>query len=765
MKYFLFLLIALALNTQAQFQLSNWELLTSHSIPSDATSDSEGNLWVSTSGGVYMYNPKDSTYQVYNKLNGLSDLQYTTVLSIPDLNWIICGSTQGAIDIFDLDENTILNVNDLKNFSSVGARINDLKYHDGIVYVSSNIGLSEFIPQKGEAAINQIFGDTYQKTGTKSSVIINDEIYILVENEGILKTQIGNIITDPSNWEKVDIYQATGSNIISMVSFEEEIYFHNNVNVWKLGADTVEVVEEINFYEFRDLFTYENSLYVLTAFSYTDIFTDQAVSDFEFGFTKAYEYFVNGESQLIMLTQISGIANYSDEKSIIAPNALGFNSIFDLDVEGDDIWATTGTRGTMHFDGNEWKYYFKELKDKWGNIIGRNGHRKVHISPNGNIYVGQKGMGLYEFKPVEDGEYEIEVFNDTNSIFQGLYLLPNDYQKGDSLDDFFTEAAEIETDNEGITWVVNIGTETPGYALIAKNGYDFYGFAENPGGICEDQDNRGYFHLEIDLEGTKWLGSDEASTNEGLLLFNENGTLEDDSDDICMTIRVSDLNELPDNKVTALSIDKNGWMWVGTPRGVVYFLNPGAIRFTNDPDDLVPVTAQIFDGINVVDIKVDAVNNKWIASTDEIKIFDPDGTELIATINSNNSPLPNSGINALEIKEETGEVFIGTETGLFKVKTLFSKPLEAYDFEIYPQPFNPNEHSELRINGLAGNSELRIIKPSGELVKVLEARGSETIWDGRNKNGKFVDSGVYLVIAGSEKNGSRAVGKFAVLKK
>jgi hypothetical protein len=37
--------------------------------------------------------------------------------------------------------------------------------------------------------------------------------------------------------------------------------------------------------------------------------------------------------------------------------------------------------------------------------------------------------------------------------------------------------------------------------------------------------------------------------------------------------------------------------------------------------------------------------------------------------------------------------------------------------------------------------------------------------DGRDKNGNFVNSGVYLLLAGSEFNGESSVAKIAVVKK
>lgn len=764
MKYLAILLTFTCLNTfSQQFDLRDWQLLTSYTRPTSVGVDSQGSLWVATTGGVYSYNPSDSLYASFNKLNGLSDLFYTAIIAVPEKKMIIAGSNQGNIDIIKEESNEILNITDLRNFTSVGAKINSMNYHDGIVYICSSIGLSEFVPDENGGELDQIFRDTYQRNEIISSLVLSDSLFIQTKNDGLFKTKLGNIITDPSNWEKVDLKGATGSQIDSMMLYDNEIYFYNTEAVWKRNQDTVELIQEKLVYDILQLTEYNNSLYMVTDFSRIDLFSEDRFYDFEFKFDGAFVYNIDGEENFLFKSELNGLRNYSDDKSALMPNSLGSNLIFEIDTKDEEIWITTGLFGTMYFDGEIWRYYYRRMKNVWDQDINGNNQRAIHISDNGNVYVGNKGLGLFEFRQWGDS---LELYNylDTNSLFRGINELPSDYQPGDTVD-LFTEAAQMLTDDNDVLWVVNNGVDFRGYALIAKEGDDFYGFADIPNGFCSNQDSRGYYHLEIDGEGTKWLGSDESSEVAGILLYNENGTLEDKSDDLCMVLKTSNVTDLPNNRITALEVDKNGWVWVGTPTGVAYFLNPGAIRFSDEPEDLIGVTAQIFDGLNVVDIKVDAVNNKWVASSDEIKIFDPDGTELLATINSNNSPLPEDGITTLHMLEETGEVMIGTQSGLFIVKTLFSKPLETYDINIYPQPFNPNTHSEIRFEGLAADSELRIIKPGGELVHVLRATGNEAVWNGRKESGIFVDSGVYLVVAASEKNGARAVSKFAVIKK
>lgn len=750
----------------SQFLLEDWNLFTSFNNPIQAVNDSEGSIWVATLGGIYRYNPNDSTYKTWNKIDGLSDLAYTSIAYLPDQNIIAAGSVFGSIDLINLDNENILNVNDLKSASGAGTLINHLNYHNGDLFVCSGIGLSQFRPKKGASPREQIFVDTYQTANLINSVIKDNDIYILIRNDGVYKNSLNNVLSDPTNWEKQDLYTIPTIDLDTMVVFNDEFYFHTKQAVWKLESDTAKIILEKDVYDFQALFEHDDELYALSFFAQFNLTNGNVIANFNDEYYDAFSYQYENESAIYWLSKETGLANVNEDFVNISPNSTGSNSVFDIDVSGEQIWATTGSRGTMYYDGKEWQYFNRRLKDIWDRNISGNGHRKVFIASEEKVYVGQKGTGLYEFEKVNNDSIAIRIFNDTNSVYRGITEIPDDWQPGDEVS-IFNEVGGIDGDNNGLLWTVNNGINLPGPTLVAYNGSDFYSFADYPLNTCQGQISRSYFHIEIDAEGTKWLGTDPDQTQirNGLFLYNENGTLEDDSDDLCMVVRTSSISELPDNSITAIKSDKNGWVWVGTPRGVVYFLNPGAIRFSDDPDDLIPVTSQIFDSFNVVDIGVDAVNNKWIVTNEAITVFDPEGTEVIATISSDNSPLPESGLTSIKIEEESGTVYVGTQSGLFSTKTLFSKPLESFDINIYPQPFDPNKDEILRFNGLARDSELRILSPDGELVKVLRASGRETIWDGRKENGKFVNSGVYLVVAGSEAGGSRSVGKFAVVRK
>ncbi|TET07274.1 T9SS type A sorting domain-containing protein, partial [Candidatus Aerophobetes bacterium] len=120
-------------------------------------------------------------------------------------------------------------------------------------------------------------------------------------------------------------------------------------------------------------------------------------------------------------------------------------------------------------------------------------------------------------------------------------------------------------------------------------------------------------------------------------------------------------------------------------------------------------------------------------------------------------------IMALEFwKTYTGTVTVVSNGGTKTVEISFTPTC----VRVYPNPFILSQHEKLTFwgTGIPG-AEVRIYTLSGKLVKTLyETMGKNKLyWDGRNKEGDLVSSGIYLyvVISPKEKN----TGKFAVINK
>jgi hypothetical protein len=747
----------LSLNLYSQdFKLFDWKSHVSFVSIKDAVIDEQENIWCASSGGILKYSVSDDSYQFFDNINGLSSVNYTAIEYIPSLKLIIAGNQEGYIDMI-FDDGRIINIYDIVNSNIVNKTITGIKYINGIVYISGAFGVSEFNPNPEGSEFEQTFGDTYRLANVNSLKFYNNKIYIATEQKGVAYIELGKTISDPKNWNRIGLLNNEELTYAKdLIISNNNLYICDQKNIYIQESDTLRLIEE-STYNINHLFIFNNNLYYDYTYGFKglsnkdrfDFFGNDTISG------SSHNRVIPFNDNLVLLMEFEGLGFVSNDKtlSIKTPKSSFSNTIFDMDIDSkNNLWITTGGRGFMKYDGQDWTYYNDFIKDVYGNSIPENNYRNISINKDDDVYVGRRGNGTGLLViDTKNEEYKYKVYNDTNSAFVGTRPLdPPSY----------LEAAETQFDRNNVSWTINWADFYSGPVLIAKDGEQFYSYIN-----CAGEDKRGFMHLAIDNEGTKWLGSDLSRDKEGLVLFNENGTLDDKSDDICMQLQTNNVPELANNTIRSIALDKNGWIWVGTPTGITYFLNPSGFLYDDDPRSLVAVSPNMFLEFDVNHIFVDEINYKWISTSKGIYVYNPDGTIEIAHITSENSPLPSNNVKNININKNTGEVFIATELGLYAAKSVSVMPSQNYDIICYPQPFNTKNNPTLTIEGLAGKSDIRITTVGGELIRKIDALGDKIHWDGKDYSGNFVKSGVYLILASSGVSNLQSVQKIAVINK
>jgi ligand-binding sensor domain-containing protein len=119
-----------------------------------------------------------------------------------------------------------------------------------------------------------------------------------------------------------------------------------------------------------------------------------------------------------------------------------------------------------------------------------------------------------------------------------------------------------------------------------------------------------------------------------ILVFTDNGTFDDTSDDHYRLLNSSVGNgNIPGTTVLAMAEDKNGEIWVGTEKGIAVFYSPENV-FSGDNFDAQQIlvtqgsyTQYLLENETVTTIAVDGANQKWVG-TDRggAYLFSPDGT-------------------------------------------------------------------------------------------------------------------------------------------
>jgi len=94
-------------------------------------------------------------------------------------------------------------------------------------------------------------------------------------------------------------------------------------------------------------------------------------------------------------------------------------------------------------------------------------------------------------------------------------------------------------------------------------------------------------------------------------------------------------------------------------------------------------------------------------------------------------------------------------------------PVENFgELLISPNPFYLPSAKNLQIDGLARDSNIKILTVDGRLVREFASPGGRiAFWDGHDNAGALVPSGVYFIVASSAEGEQLTRGKVAVLRK
>ncbi len=220
--------------------------------------------------------------------------------------------------------------------------------------------------------------------------------------------------------------------------------------------------------------------------------------------------------------------------------------------------------------------------------------------------------------------------------------------------------------------------------------------------------------------------------------------------------------------------DREGNVWVGTNSGLFY-LSPENISNGDDYFNQYKVARN--DGTNnadylltevpVTSIAVDGGNRKWIGTTNSgVYLISDDNNTQIAHYTTENSGLASNAINSIAVNGKTGEVFFATQNGLCSYISDATETTEDMDKDnvyAYPNPVTPEYTGLITIVGLSYAADVKITTATGSLVAEGRSTGGTFTWNGRDRDGKRVASGVYNVITAKQDGSKGTVCKVAVI--
>lgn len=731
-----------------------------------------GKIYAAAENAIFEYDPASDELITITTVEGLSGEQITSIYYSDIYNYLLIGYETGLIELYSPSEASVLSVVDIlerDNITPVNKRINHFFENLGLIYISTNYGVSVYNLETLE------FGDTYflgnggLQIRVNQVAIVEDIIYVAcVDNNGLKIADLNNPnLIDFSQWQTL----ITG-NFVRVNTFNAKAY----------AVRLNRAVFELEGTSFNQLFTLEvlptdsevsstNLIYSTTGEIYlynTDLQLENSLSpntDYDTSFTSATQ--LNGVTYIGtldfgVLSDISFPADYFE----IKPNGPLFNQSFKINAETGVVWATYGdytpafdpaparSRGISYFRNDEW------VSIPFDSLLTARNLNTISVNPfiENQVFISSFIDGILEFNNFEP----TTLYDASNSGLESLFDPSNP-------DAVSIRVSASTFDANGVLWSMSARAPNPlkSYDPITGNwqGYDFSNIYDDP-----LNGEFGFFDIVTDNNGTKWIGG----YSNGLYAFNE--TI---ASNPLRTLSTEEQN-VPFPRITALEIDNRNQLWVGTFAGLRVLFNTAG--FFEDPNPSLNSIIILEDGIpqellagqTISDIEVDGSNNKWIGTVDSgVFYFSPDGQNTIFHFTRDNSPLPSNRILDISINPQNGEVFIATTRGLLSFSSGGSEPDDSLENAfVYPNPVRPEYNilgasdlnditKGIKISGLTDRVNIKITDVEGNLVAEAQSNvnlrssnanynfaidGGTAIWNGRNLANNIVRSGVYLMM-------------------
>ena len=771
---FILLLLFIATNSSAQIATGQWSL---HVNAANAFDVCFGNnkVLVAFENGVLEYDVAHNETTEWNKINHLAEVLVTSVVydSTSKAFWI--GYANGNMD--KLDGSTIYNFPSLKLASIMGDKkivkfISKGKY----LYAATQFGILKIDPVRMEVL------DTYYPplNGRKLNdfTFHKDSIYVLSDTNLFVIASKHPLIANPSNW-KIDqrVKKRDTSNFKQIAIFRNEMYISSihpmfgNDSIFCLSKDKLSEMNSILFSENVDITSIQANPSQFNVCLYNNVFFyDMSLKRTEILYNYVFNSSVRPRKIVYSFDNYwiadneNGLVKWKNNfhNSHIPMIGPGKRSFFTADCQKGKMAFSGGILQKAYIAFNKTGGYTLEndtwkMLDPWNQKCWLNKNiwdvSSVAINP---INTNQIAFGSYSEVPLSimnTGKQIDTTYDFTNSAIEKFAFGDNGS----------TCISDLKYDQNENLWMLNSYTNTP-LKMLSKSG-KWYLF--ETGGATKKVFNR---KLIIDNNNNKWF----TVYGTGIVGFSDGGTLDDYSDDVFKVVNDGlTSGALPSKEVTALAMDFNNQLWIGTDNGFCILYNASSIisnqttsfaaqriklRFEGNVEFMLGKTA-------ITDIEVDGGNRKWIATTSAgLFLLSPDGSEILASYTKENSPLISNAILDLKLNHQTGELFIITEEGLVSFRSDATQGDNTYENTlVFPNPLKPEHTYGVTIQGIAYDSDVRFTDAGGNLVYKTTSNGGTAHWDGKTLSGERVKAGVYFIWTAPNEGEGRKVGEFVVI--
>lgn len=714
-----------------------------------------------SSGSLFYVDKADLSIHLFNKEQGLNDSDIS-LIDYSD-NQLIVIYRNGNIDI--VTSSGIFNIPELKNKVMEHDKVvNHLFCVQSNTYLSTSFGIVVLNNKKFEIKESYILG-----TNCLSSAILNDTLYVAQENR-LIKGSTNSNLLDQQNWFEDNTKQfhqlAVFNNQLFGITRDGKLYSKKNQQ-WSYLSQFPEY-QTMRVSKETILITSNKKLYLINTDGNisqyeTDLLYDASTLDDQ-------NIWIAQDSKGINLIKKNKSNNFAYQEELLMPQGPSTNHAFQLKSVADKIYCLGGGRWANRYNRPALLSYFEN--EQWHNLKldtlkSTTGLAKdfinlaTHPDDKEHYYISSWGDGLFEFK----GDQFIKLYNSELQNTSIETIFPGEAHAG-----AYNRIDGPAFDKDNNLFVTNTQVKNAIQVLKKDGSWVSLYFA-----ALKDKETIGSIY--INEKGLKWVVVPRPLSQQGLFVFDTKSSIDDQTDDESRwfsTFYDQDGKIISPNVFYCIAEDKNGTMWLGTDLGPILLNNTHRIfdssytcyRPKLSRNDGSGLADYLLNNIAINTIAIDGGNRKWVGSLNNgIYLVDKDNQNVLLHFTKENSPLPSNTIHSIAIHPQTGEVFIGTDTGIVSFRGDATEVSQTYNqVHSFPNPVRPGYEGPVTITGLRDQSHIKIMNISNKLIYEGSASGGQFVWNQTDIHGKLVSSGIYIVYISNTKEKDGTITKIMVIR-
>ena len=717
-------------------------------------------VYVLSSKGLFSYNTSDQSVETYDKMNTLNDCNISHIAWCQAAKRLIIIYENQNIDLLD-EQGKVVNISNYYSKSMmVDKTINEVSVYGSFAYLSTNFGILKINVADAEISATYNLGRKINSTAEYKGFI-----YASCESQGILAGNMKDNLLDKSFWKEESDFQTKHLAVIDnqLFAFVPGTVYSRTSSGWQFAYNC----------HFSFL-TQSGGQIILGTDQYTWIFTSASspklISKGLSGIkTIVYDnankcYWTNqSDGKLCSMTieedtfipQLTDINPDGPKYNYFGAMLYANNTLYTCGGGYDSFAELFRPAIVQTFADDEWTVYQDDMGETVGNSMQDITCIDFDPKDKNHVFAGGRA-GIYEYL---NGRF-VRHYNPNNSSL--MYSTPDNSPN-------YILTLGIKFDKQGNLWCLNSLAENASLLELKTYGtwesHHHKTFMDDNGRSlanmkCLILDSRGFFwFVNNHWSLPSFYCYDPASDaiNHYDTFVNEDG---------------STINP---NGVKCIAEDKDGNMWIGTNVGPLMLPSNDISKGSNAVLQQIKVPRNdgtnfadyLLSGVEITCITIDGGNRKWFGTNGNgAYLISSDNMTQVHHFLSSNSMLLSDNVESIAINDQTGEVFFGTDNGLCSYMsdaTATNEDMNKDNVYAYPNPVKPGYMGLITITGLSMNADVKIVTANGAVVAEGVSNGGSFTWNGCDKNGKRVASGVYMVLTATSEGKKGTVCKIAIV--